>query len=194
MAIDRLIARREVHLREKTFYRMLYETTARAEEILGLNIEDLDLAGRRAPVKAKGARAKTRRRGQTREDFVLETVYVLVTHRRPEPGKVVSARDVCPDTGFARLSYGQARALLDEHTAVRGPGTGWDLHEYRHSALTRLGEQGASPLMLMARSRHRSRRTSAAASSRPPRQSPSSPACSRPAAACGDDAHCVPRS
>ncbi|MEU5090564.1 hypothetical protein [Streptomyces sp. NPDC021356] len=24
-------------------------------------------------------------------------------------------RNVYPDTGFARLSYGQARALLDEH-------------------------------------------------------------------------------
>lgn len=54
---------------------MLYETAGRAEEILGLNIEDLDLVGRRAVVKAKGARAKTRRRGQAREDVVLETVY-----------------------------------------------------------------------------------------------------------------------
>lgn len=45
--------------------------------------------------------------------------------------------------------------LLDEHTTVRGPGTGWDLHEYRHSAVTHLGEQGASPLMLMAKSRHK---------------------------------------
>jgi hypothetical protein len=80
---------------------------------------------------------------------------VSVTHRRPGPGKVVSPRDVCRDTGLARLSYGQARALLDEHTAARGPGTGWDLHEYRHSALTHLGEQGASLLMLMARSRHK---------------------------------------
>ncbi|RPK32291.1 hypothetical protein EES39_39325 [Streptomyces sp. ADI92-24] len=34
MAIDRLIARREVHLREKTLWRMLYETCARSEEIL----------------------------------------------------------------------------------------------------------------------------------------------------------------
>lgn len=67
----------------------------------------------------------------------------------------MGSRDVCPDTGLARLSYGQARALLDEHTAVRGPGTGWDLHEYRHSGLTHLGEQGASLLMLMAKSRHR---------------------------------------
>lgn len=49
---------------------------------------------------------------------------VFVTHRRPGPGKVVSPRDVCPDTGLARLSYGQARALLDEHTAMRGTGAG----------------------------------------------------------------------
>ncbi|NEA59644.1 site-specific integrase [Streptomyces sp. SID13666] len=175
MAVDRLVDRREVHLREKTLWRMLYETAGRAEEILGVNIEDLDLAGRRCQVKAKGARTKARRRGQVREDYVLETVYwdagtarllprllkgrtrgpVFVTHRRPGPGKVVSRRDVCPDTGLARLSYGQARALLDEHTALRGPGTGWDLHEYRHSSLTHLGEQGASLLMLMAKSRHK---------------------------------------
>lgn len=174
MAVDRLIARREVHLREKTLWRMLYETAARTEEILGVNIEDLDLAARRCPVKANGARSKARRRGQAREDFVLETVYwdagtarllprllrgypgAGVRHPSPpRPGKVVSPRDVCPDTGLARLSYGQARALLDEHTAVRGPGTGWDLHEYRHSALTHLGEQGTSLLMLMAKSRHK---------------------------------------
>ncbi|MGW7817885.1 tyrosine-type recombinase/integrase [Streptomyces puniciscabiei] len=176
MAIDRLIARRDVHLREKTLWRMLYETVARSEEILGVNIEELDLAGRRTAVKAKGAQPRTRRRGAPREEFVLETVYwdagtarllprlikgrtrgpVFVTHRKPGPGKVLAPRDVCPDTGLVRLSYGQARALLDTHTAVGGvPGTGWDLHEYRHSGLTHLGERGASLPMLMAKSRHK---------------------------------------
>ena len=43
---------------------------------------------------------------------------MFITHRRPGPGKVVSPRDVCPDTGLARLSYGQARALLDEPEAI----------------------------------------------------------------------------
>ncbi|MFF4779841.1 hypothetical protein [Streptomyces griseorubiginosus] len=62
---------------------------------------------------------------------------------------------MCPDTGLARLSYGQARALSDEHTALRGPGGGWDLYENRHYALTHLGEQGAPLLMLMAKSRHK---------------------------------------
>lgn len=140
MAIDRLIARRDVHLREKTLWRMLYETVARAEEILGVNIEELDLVGRRASVKAKGARPRTRRRGALREEFAMEPVYrgsrhrppaapadqgrtrgpVFVTHRRPGPGKVVSPRGVCPDSGLARPSYGQARAVLDAHTAVGG--------------------------------------------------------------------------
>jgi integrase/recombinase XerC len=64
-------------------------------------------------------------------------------------------RDICPDTGLARLSYGQARALLDAATATNGAGTGWDLHELRHSGLTHLGEAGASLLELMAKSRHR---------------------------------------
>lgn len=174
-AIDRLIARREIHLLEKTLWRMLYETCARAEELLQLNVEDLDLAGRCAAVKSKGAKPRTRRRGAAHHEHVLENVYwdagtarllprlirdrtrgpVFVTHRRPGPGKYLADRDVCPNTGLARLSYDQARDLLDAATAVDGPRTGWDLHELRHSGLTHLGESGASLLELMAKSRHR---------------------------------------
>jgi hypothetical protein len=33
---------------------MLYETTARASEIVAINVEDLDLEQRRAPVRSKG--------------------------------------------------------------------------------------------------------------------------------------------
>jgi integrase len=35
--------RDDVALRERVFWRMLYETAARAVEIMSLNIEDLDL-------------------------------------------------------------------------------------------------------------------------------------------------------
>jgi hypothetical protein len=33
---------------------MLYETTARASEIVAINVDDLDLEQRRAPVRSKG--------------------------------------------------------------------------------------------------------------------------------------------
>lgn len=175
-AIDRTIGRRDVHLREKTLWRMLYETVARSEEVLGVNIEDLDLSARSCPVRAKGAQPKTKRRGATRAEYVMETVWwdagtarllprligdrtrgpLFVTHRRPGPGKKVDARDLCPDTGLARLGYGQARALLDRHTCTGGEeGTGWDLHELRHSGLTHLGESGISLMLFMSKSRHK---------------------------------------
>jgi integrase len=53
-AIDRALTRRDVPLREKTLWRMLYETAARASEVLALNVEDLDLDARRAPIRSKG--------------------------------------------------------------------------------------------------------------------------------------------
>ncbi|WP_245401431.1 hypothetical protein [Nocardia albiluteola] len=54
---------------------MLYETCAQAEELLQVNIEDLDLAGRSCSVKSKGAKPRTRRRGAGHHEYVLETVY-----------------------------------------------------------------------------------------------------------------------
>ena len=51
-AIDRALSRRDVPLREKTLWRMLYETAARASEVLALNIDDPGLDG--APVRSKG--------------------------------------------------------------------------------------------------------------------------------------------
>ncbi|MFI6180417.1 hypothetical protein ACIA8R_33085 [Nonomuraea sp. NPDC051191] len=41
--IHRLLSRRDIPLRERALWRMLYETAVRAAEILALNVEDLDL-------------------------------------------------------------------------------------------------------------------------------------------------------
>ena len=49
-----LWTREDVHVREKTLWRMLYETAARANEVLALNIKDLDVGARRAVVRGKG--------------------------------------------------------------------------------------------------------------------------------------------
>jgi site-specific recombinase XerD len=51
--IDRLWRRGDVAIREKALW-LLYETAARASEVLSLNVEDLDLENRRAAVRSKG--------------------------------------------------------------------------------------------------------------------------------------------
>ncbi|MEV0708443.1 hypothetical protein [Nocardia aurea] len=78
--------------------------------------KDLDLAGRCAPVKSKGAKPRTRRRGAAHHEHILEKVYrdagsarllprlirgrtrgpVFLTHRLPGPGKYLAERDICP--------------------------------------------------------------------------------------------------
>jgi site-specific recombinase XerD len=52
--IASLWRRYDVALRERTLWRLLYETAARANEILSLDIEDLDLRSKRARVRSKG--------------------------------------------------------------------------------------------------------------------------------------------
>ena len=46
--IDRLCRRRDVPLREKTLWRLLYESASRASAVLALNVEDLDLPNKQA--------------------------------------------------------------------------------------------------------------------------------------------------
>ncbi|MGI5290595.1 tyrosine-type recombinase/integrase [Nonomuraea polychroma] len=114
--IHRLLSRRDIPLREKTLWRMLYETAARAAEILALNVEDLDLEHRRAPVRSKGGgtewvywdsgtahllpRLLRLPDGSTRTHGPL-----FLSERRPVPARRPAAADICPHTGRARLGW-----------------------------------------------------------------------------------------
>jgi site-specific recombinase XerD len=52
--LERLWERRDIELRERTLWRLLYETAARADEVLRLDIEDLDIPAKRARTRSKG--------------------------------------------------------------------------------------------------------------------------------------------
>jgi site-specific recombinase XerC len=52
--VEQLLTREDISLRERTLWRMLYETAARSAEVLALNVEDLDLPNRQAKVRRKG--------------------------------------------------------------------------------------------------------------------------------------------
>ena len=156
-AVGELLTREDISLRERTLWRLLYETAARSAEVLRLDIEDLDLVNRRAAVRRKGgavdiiiwqtgtARLLPRLIGGRRSGGPL-----FVTDRKARVQLPAADLD---EHGHARLSYQQAEALFTEATG------GATLHQLRHSALTHDAEDGTSTPMLMARSGHTSVRS-----------------------------------
>jgi integrase len=157
-AIQRQLTRKDVPLREKTLWRLLYETAARASEVLALNIDDLDLDARRAPIRSKGGDTEWIHWASGTAHLLPRLIRgreagpVFLSERRPGPTRRPGTKDLCPTTGQARLGYDRARVLFGQHT-------GWELHQLRHSAATHLGEHGVPLQLIMAKTRHRNPRT-----------------------------------
>ena len=143
---------------------MLYETTARAAEILALDIGDLELDGRRARVTSKGGDTEYVYWASGTAHLLPRLIRgrtcgpVFLSERRPGPGPGRRPKDLCPHTGRATLGYDRARVLLDKYTRTT-TSPGWDLHQLRHSAATHLGEANASLQLIMAKGRWRNPRT-----------------------------------
>ncbi|MGP3960935.1 tyrosine-type recombinase/integrase [Nonomuraea sp. 3N208] len=161
--LERLLSRRDIPLRDKTLYRMLYETAARAAEILSLGVEDLDLENRRAPLTSKGGdtewvywdagTARLLPRLLRLPDGPVRTRGPLfLADRKPVPARRPGPEHICPHTGRPRLGYDRVRVLMERHL-------GLDPHQLRHSAATHLGEQKVPLGLIMAKTRHKNPRT-----------------------------------
>jgi integrase len=172
-APDSFIFRQDAPVREKSFWRLTYESAARAEEILTLDVPDLDLASKRGRTTAKGG-DKEWIHWQTGSALLLPRLLagrtrgpVFLADRKPV--RAVAAADLCPITGRARLSYRRAEEIFELATrALANPGAskaeleqlrGWTLHQLRHSRLTHEAEDGTNTPTLLAISRHASVRS-----------------------------------
>ncbi|MDV7102460.1 site-specific integrase [Gordonia amicalis] len=107
-------------LRQRVLWHLLYESSARAEEVLMLDVPDLDIANRCAVVTRKGG-AREVIAWQTGTSRLLprmlagrRTGPLFLTDRRARPS--VARNDVDPVTGRARLSYRRAAELFEAHT------------------------------------------------------------------------------
>ena len=154
--VERLLTREDISIRDRTLWRMLYETAARSAEVLRLDVEDLDLPNRRAKVRRKGG-AIDIIVWQTGTARLLPRLLqgrtagpVFVTERKARVQLPAADLD---ERGRARLSYQQAEALFAKASG------GATLHQLRHSALTHDAEAGTGTPMLMRRSGHTSVRS-----------------------------------
>ncbi|RSM90761.1 RNA polymerase subunit sigma [Kibdelosporangium aridum] len=123
----------EVAVRERALWLLLHESGAAVTTVLSLNVEDLDLADRRA--RAGGSwvtwRSGTAKllphlvAGRTRGPLFL-------ADRKPAPARMPAAADLCPETGRGRLSYPRAEYLFKQATRSLDPGgVGYTLKQLR---------------------------------------------------------------
>jgi site-specific recombinase XerD len=153
--LERLWSRRDVPLRERTLWRLLYDSAGRAQEALGLDVTDVDLGNRVATARTKGGH-KRQLHFQTAAARLLGKLLtgrtagpVFLTNRLLPAVRVPAAIDLDPVSGRARLSYERAEQLFKEYSGGR------TLHQLRHSRLTHLGEDNVSAPLLMAISGHK---------------------------------------
>ena len=159
--IDRLCRRRDVPLREKTLWRMLYESASRASAVLALNVEDLDLPNKQARITAKGGDTMWITWGTDTAHLLPRLIAgrecgpLFLSGHRPGPHSLVTtdSRDICPETSRVRLGYDRARVLLAHYA------DGLRLHQLRHSSATHLGEANVSASVIMAKTGHKSLRS-----------------------------------
>lgn len=124
-----------VPLREKTTWYLLHESQATIEEVLALDVDDLDLPGRRTRL-ATDRRPLRWRAGSARLLPLLVAGRargpLLLTDRRAPRG--TAAADLCPHSGRGRLSYRRAAELFTAATRPLDPhGHGWTLTRLRRS-------------------------------------------------------------
>ena len=151
-------------LRERVLWRLMYDTAARAGEILTLDIGDLDTEFRRARTRGKGgdteylhwATATARLLPRLLAGRTAGPVF-LASRRSPASGKRARAlTGIDPASGRGRLSYPRAEYLFKQASALHDShGAGWTLHQLRHSALRHLAASGRSAPELQAKSRHK---------------------------------------
>ncbi len=128
-------------LREQALWRVIYDSAAHVDDVLGLDAGRLDLAGRGAPIgtSPSGQRAWIRWRDSTGEllGWLLAgrpCGPVFLTERRA-PADAVPG-DVCPVTGRARMSYRRAAEIFSAATRpLDEAGRGWTLGQLRQAGL-----------------------------------------------------------
>ena len=157
--LERLFTSRDASVRDRCLWRLLYESAARAVEVLRLNVEDLDLAARRATTVRKGGDTDVLHYASGTARLLPKVIDgrtrgpLFLSERPPAPTRSPALDDLDPTTGRARLSYRRAAEIFTEMSG------GATLHQLRHSALTHLAEAGVPTVLLMAKSRHASLRT-----------------------------------
>jgi site-specific recombinase XerD len=157
--VEQIVSSPALTVRDRALFRMLYETAARANEVLRLNVEDLDQHRKRATTVRKGGDLDVIHWATGTARLLPHVVSrrtrgpLFLAANPPSLTRAPAGTDIDPTSGLARLSYRRAAEIFKSASG------GATLHQLRHSAITHLAEEGVPITLLMAKSRHESLKT-----------------------------------
>jgi integrase/recombinase XerC/integrase/recombinase XerD len=140
--VSQLLTRDGAALRDRTLRRTAYESAARVGELLAPDVDDLDLANRRARVVRKGGAADV----IVWQSGTARLLPRLIRGRTAGP-LFLADRRARVQLAAADLdsATGRARPATARPPACSQPGGPWTLHQLHHSALTHAARTGHPP-------------------------------------------------
>jgi integrase len=124
--------------RDRALVACYVSSGARAEELLGADVEDVDWAGQRMSVVSKGTRERRL------VPLSPEALSWLARYLRAREGRASGPLWRTVRGEPRRLTYGAARRVLQRVNVTLG--TNWTLHDLRHTAATRMVNSGVLTL------------------------------------------------
>ncbi len=148
--VERLLAtpsdRDVLGLRDRAMLETLYSTGLRVSELVGLNLEDLDLAGEALKVRGKGRKERIVPLGMHAMAAIKRYMDMVLSDSRyamwwkQENGRL---KPLFINKHGQRLSSRSVRRKLDKYLQSAGLDTSISPHTLRHSFATHLLENGA---------------------------------------------------
>jgi integrase/recombinase XerC len=126
--------------RDRAMLETLYSTGIRVSELVGLNAEDLDIAGEALQVRGKGKKERIVPLGS---HAIAAIVRYLELVRAEIKGEPVASRPLFVNKHGGRLSSRSVRRKLDKYLKQVGLDPSISPHTLRHSFATHLLDNGA---------------------------------------------------
>ncbi|MFO0892191.1 MAG: tyrosine recombinase XerC [Isosphaeraceae bacterium] len=126
----------QLGIRDRALLEMLYGGGLRVSELVGLNLDDLDLGGELVRVRGKGRRERLAPAGKMAMDWADRYLAVRVPKAAREPALFLNRYGT-------RLTSRSVGRLLETHLARAGMVQSASPHTLRHSFATHLLDRGA---------------------------------------------------
>jgi integrase/recombinase XerC len=139
-----------LHRRDRAILELFYASGLRLSELVGIDLDDIDVASKRVRVLGKGGKERivpfNTSTAAALRDYVKDRAQILRSREPQQPGRARASRPQSPlfvNYRGGRLTVRSVDRLVRKYVAATSARTGISPHALRHSFATHLLQRGA---------------------------------------------------